>query len=359
MLHNFSLFAASDQRRYEFVHLTQLSRVLQIGGVTLKAKSWKSKSWLLVLFASIIGSVSSGEEVNSSVFVWYTNGVVRQVSPQEQGLFYQACIHPGGESVIFSGNVSGGPRIWRRDLPSYKIAALTPENAASIHGVYSWDGMSIAFTSDQNSDQPIPTFTVEEMTPQGAPPRFVTMNIHLMDTDGGNVRQLTFSEYTDQRPTFSPDGKTITFVRFVDDQGETIPTLWSVPSDGSTKAQPIKFVGNRWAYRPWYSADGNRIFFFTIDKNERHRLASISVEGGVPEFFAPDDEGRSHGPFVDPNGKVLLMHSTRGPGDKHKIWEVPLRGGVPKQLAPPGFDSSINVMHATRSTNGTIAFDAL
>lgn len=319
-----------------------------------------SKIGILALLTTLFGSGANANDdgITSSVFVWHPNGDVIQASPKGPGMFYQACIHPQGEAVIFSGNTSGGPRIWKRNLSTNTLTALTRPNTASLHGVYSWDGRSIAFTSDMSAERSSPTFVVENLSAQGQPPAGAIVNIHIMDSDGGNIRQLTSGKHADQRPTFSPDGKTIIFVRLVGIDGKTYPTLWSIPSDGSGQAAPIEFSGSRWAYRPWYSQDETRIYFFTIDQDGRHRIASISAEGGVAEFLAADDEGRSHGPFADPDGSSLLMHSTRGPGDQHKIWEVPLAGGVPRQLGPPGFDSSSNVMHATRSINGIIAFDS-
>ena len=315
-------------------------------------------SFLALISLIIIGtSVANAEGIRTSVFVWYPSGQVQRASPNGEGMFYQACIHPHGGSVIFSGNVSGGPRIWERNLFSQDIKALTPENTASLHGVYSWDGDSIAFTSDINTGKKLPTFVVESLSGQGQPPAGSVMNIHVMDSDGRNIRQLTFGNYTDQRPTFSPDGKTITFVRLIRHLEKMIPTLWSVSTDGSGQAAPIVLSGTGWAYRPWYSRDGRTIYFFTIDEKSRHRIASVSVEGGDIEFLAADNEGRSHGPFVDSNGETLLMHSTRGKGDQHKIWEIPLSGGPPIQLMPPGFDPTANVMHATRSKNGILAFD--
>ena len=46
----------------------------------------------------------------------------------------------------------------------------------------------------------------------GLPPKGVNSNIYVMNSDGSELRQITFGNYQDQRPAFSPDSKTIVFV---------------------------------------------------------------------------------------------------------------------------------------------------
>jgi hypothetical protein len=82
----------------------------------------------------------------------------------------------------------------------------------------------------------------------------------------------------------------------------------------------------------------------------------MSAADGSWTPLANDDEGTSHGPFVDATGTTLLMHSTRGDG-QWGLWEVPLSGATPQQLRPDGFDKTMT--HGTRAANGTITFDSV
>jgi len=309
------------------------------------------------MFFFSVGCTRAVERVQTSIYAWFPDGRVNQVTPNN-GMFYQSCIHPLGESVIYSGAESGAPRIWRTDLKDMNTKALTPEGVASLHGVFSWDGKKIAFTSDMNSEKDLPTFTIDDIPAQGTPPFTSVMHIHVMDVETGQIRQLTSGDFVDQRPTFSPDGRYITFVRSsFGSVGTILPTLWTIPVDGSVPPQEIDIDGIGLAYRPWYTPDGQRIFFFTIDFTLRHRIASIDVNGGEMTYFASDDEGRSHGPFVSTDGKYLIIHSTRGEGENQKLWQFELPDGEPSRLLPPGMDPSRNIMHGTRSKNGVTAFD--
>jgi len=215
---------------------------------------------------------------------------------------------------------------------------------------------------------PDPPQTVDQMAPSGAP---TYGNIFLTEPGSDEVVQLTSGAGRDQRPCLSPDGSTVVFVS---DRGGGI-TLWSVPAAGDADPQPLPYRG--WAYRPWYSVDGDWIFFFHRETDGRDQIYLTSVSTGLPgspltvplagrdqiyrtsvstgafEPLTNDDEGQSRGPFADPAGEVLLMHSTRE-GGRFSLWQLPLDGATPRRLQPPGIE---HATHGTRSRTGAIAFD--
>ena len=281
----------------------------------------------------------------ADVYVWFPDGRIQKVSPGD-GIYYQPCIHPEGTHVVFSGNSSGAPRVWKVDFKTYKLLPLTALKSGARHPVFSWDGKRIIFSSDRSSDKDAEC--VEDMDDNGLPPSDHILNLFIMDSDGKNVKQITTGSFQDQRPCISPDNRN---VAFVSNRGNFFPSLWVVPTDGSSKPRPLLKKGG--GYRPWYSVDGKSIFFFTII-GKRHQICRIPANGGELIPLANDDIGRSHGPFADPNGECLLMHSTRG--GKYGIWELPLNGDPPHALHPPGIESAT---HPTRSKNGIITFDVV
>jgi TolB protein len=297
---------------------------------------FKSKALANLLFGFI--------KFYADVFVWFSNGQVKKVSSGD-GIYYQACINPEGTHVVYSGNFSGAPRLWKANLETGEIAPLTLADSGARHPAFSWDGERIAFSSDRVSGQA--PERIEDMSPKGTPPKNITANIFIMDSNGMNIKQLTAGPYQDQRPTFSPDGK---HIAFVSNRSGSI-RLWVVSTDGTMIPRPLQEGG--WGYRPWYSIDGKWIFFFT-GIGGRHRICKISAEGGEVVPLPNDDQGQSHGPFSDPMKQCLLMHSNRD--GSWSIWELPLDGSPPRKLMPPGFSFSA---HATRSKNGIITFDVV
>lgn len=282
----------------------------------------------------------------AAVHAWFPDGAVRRISPDDGGTYYQACIHPAGTHALFFGGVSGPPRVWQADLDTGATTPLTPLDSSARHAVYAWNGDRIAFVSDRGIDQD--PERIEDMPPTGLPPSELVLHLFTMRPDGSDVRQLTDGPFQDQRPCMSPDGKHIVFVS---NRGGGMPRLWRVPADGS--ADPMPLLTEGWGYRPWYAADGQSIFFFT-DVGGRHHICRIPADGGTYEPLPNDDRGRSHGPFADPGGTCLIMHSTRD-SDTHHLWEVPLDGSAPRRLDPPGHTTAA---HGTRARTGAMTFDA-
>jgi TolB protein len=79
-------------------------------------------------------------------------------------------------------------------------------------------------------------------------------NIFTMDPNGGDVRQLTFSELTAQRPNWSPDGSQIVYHSYVPDGTFDIFTM---RSDGSHQTRLTSEEGGQ----PAWSPDGRQIAF--------------------------------------------------------------------------------------------------
>lgn len=314
----------------------------------MKLGSKKIIGLIFVFIATLLLKGAVKLQFYTDVYAWYPNGKIKKISPGD-GIYFQPCIHPDGTHVVYYGNSSGPPRVWIANLVSGEIIALTPLESNARHPVFDWEGEKIAFSSDHVFDQKHET--VEEMTPSGDSPPDSHFNIFIMDADGKNVRQVTKGPFQDERPCFSPDGKYITFVS--NRQGKK-SGLWTVPIDGSSEPQALLQKG--WGYRPWYSVDGEWIFFYT-DVNRRHRICKIKANGGTVIPLANDIFKLSHGPFADPSGKCLLVHAIKE-GSWHGIWEIPLNGDPPRQLKPPGFEK-VHHGHATRGKNDVITFDAL
>lgn len=337
---------------------------------------------IIVFFSALLISCETPREKNPAIYAWFTDGTVRQISPSD-GFFYQASVHPMGTHVLCSGGFSGPPHIWKADFADQQMDDdddFGPQNAASIHAVFSWDGSKIAFASDLDTANP-GSFNVEEIGIGGTPPNKdrlgeVALNIFTMDANGASYslhRRTSGNYYKDQRPTFSPDGQFIVFVRitgypYIDWYSPA--TLWIVPAQGSGVEQPIP--GTQRAYRPWFSKDGKTLYFFTLNSPYgRHQIASMSINldttpptYGTVRHLASDDVGLSHGPFIDPSPdrNYLYMHSNRESENSKifNIYRIRLDSSyaIPELVMPPGFNTNISAGHATVSIEGVLTFDA-
>jgi len=301
---------------------------------------------MLVLF---IASCSTGtgkvEKLRyyADVYAWYPNGKVAKASPGD-GVYIQGCVNPSGTHVIYTGGASGPPRIWTTNLGSGQKTALTPANSSARHPVFSWDGKKIAFISGRASN--VEPQQIKNMPATGTPPKDSASHVYMMNADGSGVKQITKGDVQDQRPTFSPNGKQIAFIRTIGKKWQI--SIASADGSGGVRHLPTPYR----AYRPWFAKDGQSIYFQTDDNGQDH-IARIPLSGGEITILNRDSKGNTRGSFVDPNRDVLLVHSSRS-GD-YGIWEMELDGSNMKQLIPPGYERAL---HPTRSVNGILAFDA-
>lgn len=279
----------------------------------------------------------------ATVHAWFPDGSVKRVSPAGHGKFYEPHVHPEGTRVVYFGNTAGPLQLWETDLGTRATKPLTPPDFSARHPSYSSSGDRIAFAANLDPGERLET--IDTLGKDGAPAKGRSLHIHIMDADGTHRQQITSGNFQDQRPCFSPDGSTITFVS--DRDGST--RLWSVPADGSSP--PRQLVTDGHAYRPCYSVDGQWVYFFRIGGG-RHQLHRVPSAGGPSEPVANDTLGLTHGPFCEPTGKSILVHAFRQ--GMWGLWEIPLDGSAPRPLDPPGHD---NAAHATKAKNGVITFD--
>ena len=258
-------------------------------------------------------------------------------------------MRPDGTGVVYYGAEADVLRIWRHDFASGRSAPLSPADSSAVQPSFSWDGARIAFASDRAWD--MPRLTVERLGAVADPGRRFVLDIFVMEADGGAPVRVTTGMSADRRPCFSPDGGTVAFVSDRSDRSD----LWlAAVAAGSGQPRCLEVAAQGWdPGRPWFGAGGDWLYFYGGRRDDaRHRICRVPATGGVVEPLANDPGEQSHGPFVDADGRTLLVHARRqGP---FNIWEVPLDGGTPRPLFPPGFPRAL---HATRARTGVITFD--
>lgn len=118
---------------------------------------------------------------------------------------------------------------------------------------------------------------------------YYTRHLYLFDLVGSeSPRQLTFGDKNDGQPRWSPDGKTIAFVRTDNDKAQ----IWLLPMNGGEASVFTKAEFG--ASRPRWSPDGKKILFNSY-------IPFASIEGNVP--WAYERPGRKQGD--EPNFKGM------------------------------------------------------
>ena len=182
--------------------------------------------------------------------------------------------------------------IFEADPDGANLKPLTHAKGYNAEGSYSPDGKQIVFTSNRDAAD--------------------SLELYVMDADGGNVRKLTDAPHCyNGGPFFSPDGKRVVFRSDRKDKG--LLQLHVINADGTgDKALTDEPNWNCWA--PYWYKDGKHIVYTAADHGTGMRpnydLYWMNIDTGKKArlTFAP---GADVLPVFSPEGKKLMWTSTR------------------------------------------------
>jgi TolB protein len=256
-----------------------------------------------------------------------------------------------GRIVFWSEDSDGFVQTWVADKDLSDRAKLTSGSADSGWAVWKPGGAKLAFDSNRADPDPTDTRAINDifkMNPDGTgvvkltdskafnscagwspdgrriafesnradrPGRF---EIHVMDSDGTNVRRVTtLPAYAifDLAPRFSPDGRRIVFTRYVVDNA--VSALFTVRVDGGGLKRLTPWING--AGDADFSPDGKKLVFeaFSLTKNHRCYGDIYTVDSDGQHLTNITDnrcvEGSSD-PVWSPNGKKILFLQDRAEG---------------------------------------------
>lgn len=215
------------------------------------------------------------------------------------------CPPPPDMSQGYVWGLFGSYDIFKKNLATGELTALTSTPGYDAEATISPDGTSIVFTSARDGD----------------------LEIYTMDLDGNNVRRLTTTIGYDGGPFYSPDGKLIVYrcyhpepgperddyLRLLADE-KVRPSkmdIWVMNADGSGQRRVTNL--DCASFGPFFHPSGQKIIFASNYPNPRGRefeLFMVDLDGRNLEQIT-FTEGFDGFPMWAPDGKTFVWGSNR------------------------------------------------
>jgi TolB protein len=151
-------------------------------------------------------------------------------------------------------------------------------------------------------------------------------DVYTLDVAGGQARRLTSHSGIDTSPSFSPDGRQITFNS--DRAGS--PQLYVMTADGSNPRR-ISFGGGAYGSPAW-SPRGDLIAFAVLRGGYFH-IGVMRPDGGDERLLTRSTQ--DEGPSWSPNGRVILFSRTDFGSDRVRLFSIDVSGYNERQVATP------------------------
>jgi len=216
---------------------------------------------------------------------------------------------PDGRYLAFlaaKGDDDASTQVWTLDLRGGEAQAYTSVDQGVDDFAWAPDGtkmlLSIVDKSAAEVAEELATEAGEEAKPlpyvidrlqfkQDGVPYLDRSRTHLyrLDARNGEPLQLTFGDYDDSSPVWSPDGISIAFVsnRTAEPDSNENSDIWTVSATGDALSRkPTKVTTNPGSdYSPAFSQDGSRIAYVSVTDVDlmwyaTNHLAIVSTTGG-------------------------------------------------------------------------------
>jgi Tol biopolymer transport system component len=342
---------------------------------TAGAPGWSSRRGRRLRLAILAGAVVLGLFAVGGVRYWFAHGIwsSRRTAPMSvvpltslSGWERNPALSPDGTQVAFSWNDRGA--LGNGDIYIQLIGAGTPlrlttDSADNRSPAWSPDGHHIAFLRCLGSEHGVftvpalggperklqatgcPDFSVEEergldWSDDGKLLAFAAktsadgFSIFLLSIETLEKRRLTFppvEHQADVRPAFSPDGRSVAFVRV---GGTTESSLFVVPVAGGEPKRAS--LGDVWTGgvpgSPTWTPDGSSIVasWAPGTYGVSGSLWKVAATGGVPEPLGVGAVNASQ-PSISRRGNRLAFVQAHMDTD---IWEIGMSGSPPRGHSP-------------------------
>jgi cytoskeletal protein RodZ len=206
--------------------------------------------------------------------------------PLAESPSYSPAFSSVGAAMFYHTSADGQSALMRADTDSrgaiLRVTSVVDDEASNFHPRPSPDGTQIAFDSDREGERAV----------------------YIAEADGSNVRRISGEGFA-AIPSWSPDGRTLAYVRAEADRPR-VWNLWATELEtGETRRLTSYRVGQPWG-ASWFP-DGQRIAY-----SHETRLIVLDLESGAERVYPSPIQGRLvRTPAVSPDGRRIMFQVHR------------------------------------------------
>lgn len=243
---------------------------------------------------------------------------------------------PDGRYLSFlaaKGAEDAAAQVWTLDLRGGEAQAYTEVDQGVSDFSWAPDGKTMLLSivdksaADLAEEQaieageepkPLPYVIDRLQFKQDGVPYLDSSRTHLyrLDVRNGEPLQLTFGDYDDASPVWSPDGKSVAFVsnRTEEPDSNQNSDIWIVSATGDASVRTARKVTTNPGsdYSPAFSQDGSRITYVSVTDVDlmwyaTNHLAIVSVAGGDERVLTAKLDRNVGSPVFSADGQSIVF----------------------------------------------------
>lgn len=197
------------------------------------------------------------------IFVADLEGNILKRLTSNAGYDAEGTVSPKGDKIVFTSIRSGDLELWIMNTDGTNVKQVTHELGYDGGAFFSPDGSQLVFRASRpRTKEDIETY--KELLRQGLvmPTK---MDLYVCNTDGSNMKQVTFLPNASWAPFFHPSGKKIIFAsNYTATRGLPF-NLYMINTDGTGLTQ-LTYDGMFDAF-PMFSPDGKKLVWSSNRNN--------------------------------------------------------------------------------------------
>jgi dipeptidyl aminopeptidase/acylaminoacyl peptidase len=250
--------------------------------------------------------------------------------PALVGEGHSPAFSPDGKALAFT--YRGAIYLWRRGGDAHRIAKVAGEVGNLI---WSPDGTSLLFGEDRDSHAFVGLFRIGDSAVRYFQPELGYAIEPCFSPDG---KQIAYIFFVEPPASAAPDSGPYWSLRVADVASGVTRTIWSAP-----QGQGGRYVGTRGRNLFWAADD--RIVFPWEASGFIHAYA-IGANGGTPRDLTPGAMELDTYTLSPDRRALIYTTDMTTETDRHHLWRVGVTGGAPLQLTRGGGIESYPVFAA-------------